>query len=33
MNNIQQLIKELCPDGVPFRKLGEAGKFENIGVE
>jgi type I restriction enzyme S subunit len=33
MNKIQKLIAELCPQGVEFKKLGELGDFENIGVD
>ncbi|MBQ6648109.1 MAG: restriction endonuclease subunit S [Muribaculaceae bacterium] len=27
MSEIEKLIQELCPDGVPFKKLGEIGSF------
>lgn len=27
MNKIEQLIQQLCPEGVEFKKLGEIGKF------
>jgi type I restriction enzyme S subunit len=33
MNKIEQMIAELCPNGVEFKKLGELGEFENIGVD
>jgi type I restriction enzyme S subunit len=33
MNKIQQLIAEHCPNGVEFKKLGELGEFQNIGVD
>ena len=33
MNKIDKLIKELCPNGVEFKTLGELGEFENIGVD
>jgi len=33
MNKIEKLIAELCPNGVEFKKLGELGEFENIGVD
>jgi type I restriction enzyme S subunit len=33
MSKLNRLIQELCPDGVEYRKLGEIGEFENIGVD
>ena len=33
MSKLQELIRELCPDGVEYKKLGELGVFENIGVD
>ena len=33
MSKLDELIKELCPNGVEFKKLGELGIFENIGVD
>lgn len=27
MNKIEELIKEKCPNGVEFKKLGEIGNF------
>ena len=27
MESIEQMIKNLCPDGIKFVKLGEVGKF------
>lgn len=33
MNKLQELIQELCPNGVEYRRLGEFGAFENIGVD
>ena len=27
MNEIEKLIQQLCPNGVPFKKLGEVGEF------
>ena len=27
MSRIDELIKELCPDGVEYKKLGEIGEF------
>ena len=27
MSRLDELIKELCPQGVPYRKLGEIGVF------
>ena len=29
MSNIDTLIKKLCPDGIPVKKLGEVVKFLN----
>lgn len=33
MSKLQELIQRLCPDGVEYKKLGEVGTFENIGVD
>ena len=33
MSEISDMIQRLCPDGVEYRKLGEVGDFENIGVD
>lgn len=33
MSKLQDLIQKLCPDGVEYRRLGEFGAFENIGVD
>ena len=33
MSKLQELIRELCPNGVEYKKLGELGVFENIGVD
>ena len=33
MNKLDELIKELCPNGVEYKELGELGIFENIGVD
>lgn len=33
MSKLNKLIQELCPNGVEYRKLGEIGEFENIGVD
>lgn len=33
MNKIDEMIRELCPEGVKRVKLGEVGSFENIGVD
>ena len=33
MSEISDMIQRLCPDGVKYRKLGELGCFENIGVD
>ncbi len=33
MNKIEELINQLCPDGVVFKELGVLGLFENIGVD
>jgi type I restriction enzyme S subunit len=27
MSEIREMIQELCPDGVEFKKLGEIGRF------
>ena len=32
MTQIEQMIKDLCPQGVEFKKLGDLGVFENTGV-
>jgi type I restriction enzyme S subunit len=33
MNKIDELILKYCPNGVEYKKLGEIGIFENIGVD
>lgn len=33
MSQIKDLINEICPNGVEFKRLGELGVFENIGVD
>ena len=33
MSKIDELIAKYCPNGVEFKKLGELGTFENIGVD
>lgn len=33
MSKLQDLIQELCPNGVEYKKLGDLGVFENIGVD
>lgn len=33
MSKLQELIQRLCPNGVEYKKLGEVGTFENIGVD
>ncbi|MGM9830763.1 MAG: restriction endonuclease subunit S [Paludibacteraceae bacterium] len=33
MNKLQQLIQQLCPNGVEYKKMGDLGVFENIGVD
>ncbi len=33
MSKLQELIQRLCPNGVEYKKLGEIGTFENIGVD
>lgn len=33
MNKIDELIVQLCPEGVEYKQLGELGQFENIGVD
>ena len=33
MSRLDELIKELCPNGVEYKELGELGIFENIGVD
>ena len=33
MSKLDELIKELCPNGVEYKRLGELGIFENIGVD
>lgn len=33
MSKLDELIKELCPNGVEYKELGELGIFENIGVD
>lgn len=33
MNRIEEMIKEMCPDGVRRVRLGEIGSFENIGTD
>lgn len=27
MSKLEELIKEKCPDGVPYKRMGELGKF------
>ena len=33
MTHIEQLIQDLCPNGVEFKTLGDLGVFENTGVD
>ena len=33
MTHIEQMIQDLCPNGVEFKKLGDLGVFENTGVD
>lgn len=33
MSRLNELIQELCSDGVEFKRLGDLGVFENIGVD
>ena len=33
MNKIEKMLKELCPDDIEWKKLGEVGIFANIGVD
>ena len=33
MSKLQDLIQKLCPNGVEYKKLGDLGAFENIGVD
>ncbi len=33
MSKLQELIQKLCPNGVEYKKLGDLGAFENIGVD
>ncbi|MCM1531181.1 MAG: restriction endonuclease subunit S [Bacteroides sp.] len=33
MKSIHELIQKLCPNGVSYKKLGDLGVFENIGVD
>ena len=33
MSKLQDLIQQYCPNGVEFKKLGDLGVFENIGVD
>lgn len=33
MKSIHELIQKLCPNGVEYKKLGDLGIFENIGVD
>ena len=33
MSKLKELIEKYCPDGVEYRKLGDLGAFENIGVD
>ena len=33
MSKLQELIQKLCPNGVEYKKLGDIGVFENIGVD
>ena len=33
MNRIEELIKQLCPDGVEFKELNDIAEISNIGVD
>ena len=33
MSKLEELIQQHCPDGVEYKKLGDLGTFENIGVD
>ena len=33
MTQIEQMIQDMCPNGVEFKKLGDLGVFENTGVD
>lgn len=33
MSKLQELIQKLCPNGVEYKKLGDLGTFENVGVD
>ena len=33
MTHIEQMIQDMCPNGVEFKKLGDLGVFENTGVD
>ena len=33
MSRLEELLSKMCPNGVPFVKLGTLGTFENIGVD
>lgn len=33
MSKLKELIDKLCPDGVEYKKLGDLGVFESIGVD
>lgn len=33
MSKLQELIKQHCPNGVEYKKLGEIGSFDSVGVD
>ena len=33
MSTVKELIQQHCPNGVEYKKLGDLGTFENIGVD
>ena len=33
MSKLQELIKQHCPNGVEYKKLGEVGSFDSVGVD
>ena len=33
MSKLQELIKQYCPNGVEYKKLGEIGTFDSVGVD
>ena len=33
MSKLDELIQQLCPDGVKYRKLEDIGVFENVGID